>query len=63
MDIKMEPVPRGEWIRVLNETYGPVGRMIVDECSICNKTTTRISIVEKMSYKYCPHCGAKMKVE
>lgn len=47
MDIKMEPVPHGEWIQVLNETYGPVGRMIVDECSICNKTTTRISIVEK----------------
>ena len=64
--------PRGEWIEETSWKYKKGGRnsdmkeilgtewmtMIRQRCSECNKVTM---VDGSILYKYCPHCGSKMR--
>jgi len=50
----VEPVVRGEWQKVYeNTTFGAMYR-----CSVCGETTFNVE-----NYKYCPKCGTHMSME
>lgn len=61
MDIKMEPVPRGYWVGTIIVKQDNFRKIKCEKgftCSVCKGRAP-----ENKEHKYCPHCGAKMKVE
>lgn len=54
-DGKKAAVKHGEWDYEANQTTVPLAR-----CTACNKFT--IQHKEYLRFKYCPQCGAKMKL-
>ena len=53
----VQPVVHAKWIP---QYVSRLGLTDIFECSECNKTVHTIRKLYKLSYLYCPNCGAKM---
>lgn len=56
----VEPVVHAKWIPQYVNRFGLTNIFV---CSECNKTVHTIRKLYKLSYLYCPNCGARMDGE
>lgn len=58
--VEAEPVKHGEWLAVKGWD-DEIGELDNAECSVCHEIQES-EYWAKTYYKYCPNCGAKMKL-
>lgn len=58
--IDAEPVRHGKWIPSPSCAIDSRGFTDMFKCSECKRYSYYAYPVERLDYKYCPHCGARM---
>lgn len=64
--IDAEPVRHGKWVYDPNANDWGIGGYICSECHVKNNNLPSSNVANPMIFvgtKYCPNCGAKMRLE